>query len=126
MVVMENGALGLVKPGASQAQALTGLYVRLPKNQITNFVKVLQYSPTPFNVSVHPTQNRADLIMRDASLTNVSLGKTMGPVVNNALGMKVNEANSMMFTINYILPGLASLLTPLNMELLLMRDWLSD
>ena len=113
MVVMENGALGLVKPGASQAQALTGLYVRLPKNQITNFVKVLQYSPTPFNVSVHPTQNRADLIMRDASLTNVSLGKTMGPVVNNALGMKVNEANSMMFTINYILPGLASLLTPI-------------
>ena len=112
MVVMENGALGLLKPGATQPTALKGFYVRLPKNQIANFVEVLRFSPTSFNVSVHPTRNRADLIMRDASLTNVSLGKTMGPMVNGSLGMEVSAANSMMFTINYILPGLASLLTP--------------
>ena len=113
MVLMENGMLGLLPSGASEAQAITGLYVRLPKNQISNFVQVLRFSPTPFNVSVHPTKNRADLIVRDASLTNVSLGKTMGPVVNGALNMQVGTANSMMFTINYILPGLASLLTPI-------------
>ena len=113
MVLMENDSLGLLKPGASAPKALTGLYVRLPKNQISNFVKILQFSPIPFNVSVHPTQHRADLIMREASLTNVSLGKTMGPVVNNALNMDVSTANSMMFTINYILPGMASLLTPI-------------
>ncbi len=111
--IMENGTLGLRKSGESAPRAITGMYVRLPKNQIANFVKVLQNSPTPFNVSVHPTRNRADLIMRDASLTNVSLGKTMGPVVNNALGIEVETASSMMFTINYILPGLASLLTPI-------------
>lgn len=111
--IMENGSLGLLKPGETAPRTITGMYVRLPKNQIANFVKVLQKSPTPFNVSVHPTRNRADLIMRDASLTNVSLGKTMGPVVNNALGIKVETASSMMFTINYILPGLASLLTPI-------------
>ena len=113
VVVMEDGALGILKKGAEKPYALSGFYVRLPKNQISNFVEVLRYSPTPFNVSVHPTQNRADLIMRDASLTNVSLGKTMGPVVNGALNMDVGTANSMMFTINYILPGLASLLTPI-------------
>lgn len=113
VVLMENGMLGLLPNGATAAKALTGLYVRLPKNQISNFVKVLRFSPTPFNVSVHPTKNRADLIVRDASLTNVSLGKTMGPVVNGALNIEVSAANSMMFTINYILPGLASLLTPI-------------
>lgn len=112
IVLMENGALGLLNDGASQPVALSGFYVRLPKNQIRNFVEILRNSPTVFNVSVHPTRNRADLIMRDASLTNISLGKTMGPVVNNALGISVRSANSMMFTINYILPGLASLLTP--------------
>ena len=113
MVVMEDGSLGLLKPGEITPTALSGFYVRLPKNQIANFVEVLRFSPTSFNVSVHPTQNRADLIMRDASLTNVSLGKTMGPMVNGALNMQVSTANSMMFTINYILPGLASLLTPI-------------
>ena len=113
VVVMENGALGILKPGAIKPYELNGFYVRLPKNQISNFVEVLRYSPTSFNVSVHPTQNRADLIIRDASLTNVSLGKTMGPVVKDALGMEASTANSMMFTINYILPGLASLLTPI-------------
>lgn len=112
IVVMDDGSLGMLKPGSQEPVALSNFYVRLPKNQISNFVEILRYSPTAFNVSVHPTQNRADLIMRDASLTNVSLGKTMGPVVNHALGMDVNTANSMMFTINYILPGLASLLTP--------------
>lgn len=112
IVLMENGALGLLSAGTGQPSALSGFYVRLPKNQISNFVEILRNSPTAFNVSVHPTQNRADLIMRDASLTNVSLGKTMGPVVNHALGISVSTANSMMFTINYILPGLASLLTP--------------
>lgn len=91
---------------------LSRFYVRLPKNQIGKFVEILRHSPTKFNVSVHPTQNRADLIVRDASLTNVSLGKTMGPVVNGALGIDVSAANGMMFGINYVLPGLASLLTP--------------
>ena len=113
MVLLENGALGLLKEGGATPTVLNDLYVRLPKNQIANFVKVLQHSPTVFNVSVHPTQNRAELIVRDASLTNVSLGKTMGPVVNGALNMSVSAANSMMFTINYILPGMASLLTPI-------------
>ena len=112
LVIMENGGFGMLTPGSREPVALSNFYVRLPKNQIGNFVEILSYSPTAFNVSVHPTQNRADLIIRDASLTNVSLGKTMGPVVNNALDMNVNTANSMMFTINYILPGLASLLTP--------------
>ncbi len=113
VVVMENGALGILKEGAAEPYALNGYYVRLPKNQIGNFVKVLRKSPTQFNVSVHPTQNRADLIMRDASLTNVSLGKTMGPVVNGALNISVSAANSLMFIINYMLPGFASVLTPM-------------
>lgn len=113
IVLMDSGELRLLSPGSREPLSLANFYVRLPKNQIGNFVEILRNSPSAFNVSVHPTQNRADLIMRDASLTNVSLGKTMGPVVNQALGMEVSTANSMMFTINYILPGLASLLTPI-------------
>lgn len=102
LVLLEDGSLNL-----------SGYYVRLPKNQIANLAKILPGSKTTFNVSIHPTSNRAQLILREASLTNVSLGKTMGPVVNGALDISVNQANSMMFAINYVLPGLSSLLTPI-------------
>ena len=111
VVLMPEGNLAL-KGTDGKIHQLSRFYVRLPKNQIGKFVQILRNSPTKFNVSVHPTQNRADLIVRDASLTNVSLGKTMGPVVNGALDMDVSAANGMMFGINYVLPGLASLLTP--------------
>ncbi|WP_428053818.1 MFS transporter [Candidatus Avelusimicrobium stercoris] len=111
VVLLPEGNLAL-QGTDGKIHNLSRFYVRLPKNQIGKFVQILRQSPTKFNVSVHPTQNRADLIVRDASLTNVSLGKTMGPVVNGALDMDVSAANGMMFGINYVLPGLASLLTP--------------
>ena len=53
VVVMENGALGILKPGAIKPYELNGFYVRLPKNQISNFVEVLRYSPTSFNFVLH-------------------------------------------------------------------------
>ncbi len=111
VVLMPEGNLAL-QGTDGKIHNLSRFYVRLPKNQIGKFVQILRQSPTKFNVSVHPTQNRADLIVRDASLTNVSLGKTMGPVVKGALGMDISTANGMMFGINYVLPGFASLLTP--------------
>ncbi len=112
LVLMGDGSLGILRKGATQAESLSGFYVRLPKNQIANFVEILGLSHKHFNISIHPTQNRAKLVISKVSLANVSLGKTMGPVVDGALGINVNTSNSMMFTINYILPGLASLLTP--------------
>ena len=66
----------------------------------------------PLNIVLSPTENRVNIVARDASLTNVSLGKTMGSIVNGSLGIAESHSKSLMFSINYVLPGFASLLTP--------------
>lgn len=111
----KNGEIGVKFEGTDEIVSLPeNYYIRLPKNQIQQFVKMEPFlaEGSHFEIVVSPTVNRANMVSREASLTNVSLGKTMGSVVNGSLGISEASAKSLMFGINYVLPGFASLLTP--------------
>lgn len=114
-VLRENGEIWVRLEGQTELVSLPdAYYIRLPKNQVENIVKSVPFM-TPgrtFDIVLSPTSNRVNMVARDASLTNVSLGKTMGSVVYNELGMAQSDAKSLMFGINYVLPGFASLMTP--------------
>lgn len=114
LVLRENGEIWMQPKGSSSLVPLPEeYYVRLPKNQVKNFVQMMsRLEGEPLNIVLSPTENRVNIVARDASLTNVSLGKTMGSIVNGSLGIAESHSKSLMFSINYVLPGFASLLTP--------------
>lgn len=113
IVLMEDDTLGILKEVEQKPSHLSGYYVRLPKNQLTHFIALVQHSEQPFDLALLPTSNRARLVIRDASLSNASFGKTFGPVVNGTLNVSVASATGLMFVVNYVFPGFASLLTPM-------------
>lgn len=115
LVLRNNGEIWMQLPGSNTLTPLPSeYYIRLPKHQVQNIVALLPQieKGQTFNIVLSPTSNRVNMVARDASLTNVSLGKTMGSVVKDSLGIQEENAKAMMFGINYILPGFASLMTP--------------
>ena len=115
LVLRNNGEIWMQLPGSKELTPLPSeYYVRLPKHQVQNVVALLPHleKGQTFNIILSPTSNRVNMVARDASLTNVSLGKTMGSVVYHSMGMEEANAKSLMMGINYIMPGLASLMTP--------------
>jgi len=113
IVLLTDDTLGILREGEKTPSRLSGYYVRLPKNQLSSFIRIAQHSEKPFDLALLPTSNRARLVMRDASLSNASFGKTFGPVVNGTLDVSVASATGLMFIVNYVFPGFASLLTPM-------------
>ncbi len=112
VVLMPSGRLGILDPWKRQPVELDAT-IRLPKNQIANMVAVLRESPISYNITLAPTEHKANVVIRDVSITNVSLGKTFAPVVKHSLGMSEADATSLMFVLNYLLPGLSSFLNPI-------------
>ncbi len=116
LVLLQTGELGWLSAGSEQITPIKDLYVRLPKHQMTELVKVLEAFPAngseKLNLSIRPTSNGANFISMPVSMSNLSLGKTFGPMVHGPLNISEKAATDMMFGINYVLPGLASLLTP--------------
>ena len=115
LVLRNNGELWMQLEGSKTLTPLPQeYYVRLPKHQVQNIVSLLPAveKGQSFNIILSPTSNRVNMVARDASLTNASLGKTMGSVVYNSLGVQKESAQAMMFVINYVMPGFASLMTP--------------
>ncbi len=115
LVLRNNGEIWMQLPGSKELTPLPSeYYVRLPKHQVQHVVALLPHleKEHSFNIVLSPTSNRVNMVARDASLTNVSLGKTMGSVVYNSLGMGEADAKSLMMGINYVMPGFASLMTP--------------
>ena len=116
LVLMQSGELGWILPGQTKAVPETKLYVRIPKNQLTHLVETLQVQPAnsaKLNISLRSTQNGAKFISTWISASNLSLGKTFGAPASSALEISQASARNMMMGINYVLPGLASLLTPI-------------
>ena len=110
-----NGELGIQLAGSKEILPLPKeYYVRLPKHQVQNVVALLPQleGEHSFNIVLSPTANRVDIVARDASLTSVSVGKTMGSVVHNSLGMSEAGAKGLMMITSYVVPGFASLMTP--------------
>ena len=116
LVLMNNGELGWLLPGAKKPVRETKLYVRIPKHQISDLVKVLKEYPAnsseKLNIALRSTQNGAKFVSTWLSASNLSLGKTFGPMVGGPLEISPSNADRLMFGTNYVLPGLASLLTP--------------
>lgn len=79
-----SGRLEMASPLHSHLHFLSNYYVRMPKHQIGNWVKLFKNAQQYFDISVLPTQNKAQLVVRDVSLTNVSLGKTMAPIAKSS------------------------------------------
>lgn len=116
LVLMSSGELGWLLPGQAKPVAEDKMYVRLPKHQLTDLVEVLKNVPPDtaqkLNIAIRSTQNGARFISTAVSLGNLSLGKTFGPMVKGPLDISAAGAENLMFGINYVLPGLSSLLTP--------------
>ncbi len=115
LVLMSTGELGWIYPGQTKAVAEKEMYVRVPKGHIPEIVEILKPLPTnapKLNIALRSTQNGAKFISTLTSASNVSLGKTFGPMVRGPLDMSAADADRLMFGINYVLPGLSSLLTP--------------
>ncbi|WP_428054840.1 hypothetical protein, partial [Candidatus Avelusimicrobium facis] len=112
LVLDEEGRIGLLRPFADKSVPLQDLYIRLPKHQIKTLVQILKNSKQVFPVEVLRTENKASILYRDQQLYNNSLGKTMGPIIHHDLGMSAAAATNLMMVINYVIPGLASLLNP--------------
>ena len=112
LVLLEDGQLAVLRPFSTTPVPITDAYIRLPKHQIKNLVQVLRNSPEIFPIEVLPTKNKAAILYRNQQMYNNSLGKTMGPIINQDLGISAASATSMMMVINYVIPGLASFLNP--------------
>lgn len=112
LIMKNDGTLAVLNPVNSDVTDLRGAHVRIPKNQIKNLVSVLKDSPRRFGLYVGHGTNKANVVIRDVSMTNVSLGKTFAPVVKNSLNMGEADATSLMFFVNYFLPGLSIFLNP--------------
>lgn len=112
VIIMKDGTFGFRVQDTDRVISLSDHYVRLPKHQLSNFVHAIENSPVKFKLTVLPTHDRTTLITRDTSLTNPSLNKTYGSVVHKTLGISPSTATGLMFTIGYVMPGFASLLTP--------------
>lgn len=115
LVLMNTGELGWILPGTKKAVAETKMYVRIPKHQIPELVKILEPLPanaSKLHIALRSTQNGAKFVSTWLSGSNISLGKTFGPMAEGPLNMSSADASRLMFGINYVLPGLSSLLTP--------------
>ena len=117
LILLKNGGLGWLSTEVGKVVPVRNLYVRLPKHQMTELVKVLKAFPEDgskkLNLSLRSTKNGANFISTAVSMSNLSLGKTFGPMVRGPLDISEQAATDMMFGINYVLPGFASLLTPM-------------
>ena len=113
LALSTSGEIGVMRPFSEEIIPVEGAYIRLPKHQIKNLVAILKNSATVFPVEVLPTKNKAAILYRNQQIYNNSLGKTMGPIIHQDLGMSSASATSLMMVINYVIPGLASFLNPL-------------
>ena len=113
LALSTSGEIGVMRPFSEEITPVEGAYIRLPKHQIKNLVAILKNSATVFPVEVLPTKNKAAILYRNQQIYNNSLGKTMGPIIHQDLGMSSASATSLMMVINYVIPGLASFLNPL-------------
>ncbi len=110
----ENGEIGLKFEGSDEIVPLPEeYYVRFPKHQLQQFMKLEPFleKGTQLEFIINPTEDRVSLVARDAALSNISLGK-VGSIVRDPLGVSDATANALMFSINYVMPGFASLMTP--------------
>ncbi len=114
LVLMPSGRIGALGADSySPAPLPSSVIIRVPKNQIKVLLPILQSIKAPVPLEIMPSYNKADVITKQGYYINPSLGKTLGPVLPESLGISEADATNLMYFVNY-LPGLLSpMLNPL-------------
>lgn len=114
LVLTPSGAIGVLSPKGGMPDIITSsVVVRIPKNQRGVLLKVLASSKDVMPIEVMPSYDKATVIIKQGFYINPSLGKTLGPVLPESLGVSEAFATNLMYIVNY-LPGILSpLLNPL-------------
>lgn len=114
LVLMPSGNVGVMSNKSAMPSSLgSTVVVRIPKNQRGTLLKVLEQSKNVLPIEVMQNHNKADVITKEGFYINPSLGKTLGPVLPESLGVSEAFATNLMYVVNY-LPGLLSpMLNPL-------------
>lgn len=114
LVLTPSGAIGVLSPKGGMPDIITSsVVVRIPKNQRDVLLKVLTSSKDVMPIEVMPSYDKATVIIKQGFYINPSLGKTLGPVLPESLGVSEAFATNLMYIVNY-LPGILSpLLNPL-------------
>lgn len=114
LVLMPSGNMGVLSDKSAMPTTLgSSVVVRIPKNQRGILLKVLAQSKEVLPIEVMQNYNKADVITKEGFYINPSLGKTLGPVLPESLGVSEAFATNLMYVVNY-LPGLLSpMLNPL-------------
>ncbi|MDD6173687.1 MAG: hypothetical protein PUB86_05325 [Elusimicrobia bacterium] len=114
LVLTPSGAIGVLSPKGGMPDIITSsVVVRIPKNQRGVLLKMLASSEDVMPIEVMPSYDKATVIIKQGFYINPSLGKTLGPVLPESLGVSEAFATNLMYIVNY-LPGILSpLLNPL-------------
>ncbi len=114
LVLMPSGKIGLLSDRSAMPTPLgPSVLIRIPKNQCDTLLRVLAQTKDVLPIEVMRSYNKADVIVNEGFYINLSLGKTMGPVLPESLGVSEAFATNLMYVVNY-LPGLLSpMLNPL-------------
>ena len=114
LVLTPSGAIGVLSPKGGMPDIISSsAVVRIPKNQRSILLRVLASSEDVMPIEVMPSYDKATVITKQGFYINPSLGKTLGPVLPESLGVSEVFATNLMYLVNY-LPGILSpLLNPL-------------
>lgn len=114
LVLTPSGRIGVLSAKGYMPDLIDDTAVlRIPKNQTETFLKILPLTAKPLPIEIMPNYNKANVIIEEGFYINPSLGKTLGPVLPQSLGVSEAFATNLMYIVNYM-PGLLSpLLNPL-------------
>ena len=114
LVLTPSGRIGVLAAKGYMPDLIDDTAVlRIPKNQTETFLKLLPLTAKPLPIEIMPNYNKANVIIEEGFYINPSLGKTLGPVLPQSLGVSEEFATNLMYIVNYM-PGLLSpLLNPL-------------
>lgn len=114
LVFTPSGRIGVLAAKGYMPDLIDDTAVlRIPKNQTETFLKLMFLTQKPLPIEIMPNFNKANVIIEEGFYINPSLGKTLGPVLPQSLGVSEEFATNLMYLVNYM-PGLLSpLLNPL-------------
>ena len=100
------------KETLKRKEKLDRFSLRVPKKQIPNLTEVFSDSQVSLTLHMVPNRDKAQVVYREAMLTNVSLGKTFSPIAKKELNLTDTQASGLMLGIQYFIPMLSLIIKP--------------
>lgn len=112
-IQFSNGAFYLFnKKTLTRIVKLENIKIRVPKKQIPNLTEVFLNSESRPTLYFVPNFDKASVVYRTSMFTNVSLGKTFGPIAKKELGVTETSSSGIMLGIQYGIPLLSLAIQP--------------